>query len=192
MTSNKYALTVFGATGFTGERCAREAAKRVPPGFSAGKYSWAVAGRDRARLKEVVDRLELGTGVPAPEIVVADSSNEGTIKEMCQNSTVLVNCVGPFRFHGEQVVSACVEAGSDYVDITGEPEFAENVVLKYHRQAQKTGSTVVSYCGYDSLPAELGTLMVKKAFAEEGAVCSQVEMAHQVDYDERLGLTVNL
>lgn len=193
MASDKiYALTVFGATGFTGERVAREAAKRLPPDWPSNtEFRWAIAGRDRKRLEDAKSRFIYGKLVPEPDILIADSKHEETIREMCAKSRVVVNCVGPFRFHGEKVVKYCVESGTDYTDITGEPEFVETMFLKYFEAARKSGSTITSYCGMDSLPAELGTLMVKKAFAEEGALCSQVEMFHTVDYDERYGVTVN-
>lgn len=39
-----------------------------------------------------------------------------------------------FRFYGESVVEACVEAGAHHLDISGEPAFLEKVQLKYHQK----------------------------------------------------------
>ncbi|KAI9016108.1 hypothetical protein DFJ74DRAFT_679499 [Hyaloraphidium curvatum] len=110
---------------------------------------------------------------------------------MCRSARVVINCVGPFRFYGEVVVRFCAQHGSDHVDITGEPEFVETMYLRYHRAARKSGATISSCCGFDSIPAELGTVFVKRAFAAEGATATQVEMFHRVLYDERFGLTAN-
>jgi short subunit dehydrogenase-like uncharacterized protein len=32
-----------------------------------------------------------------------------------------MSAVGPYRFYGEPVVKACAEAGTDYLDLCGEP-----------------------------------------------------------------------
>lgn len=60
------------------------------------------------------------------------------------------------RFYGRQVVSACVEHGTDYLDVSGEPEFMERMVADFHASAIDKGALVVSACGFDSVPAELG------------------------------------
>ncbi|KAH7352557.1 hypothetical protein KP509_19G051700 [Ceratopteris richardii] len=77
---------------------------------------------------------------------------------MCKRTKLVLNCVGPFRLYGEPVVSACVEAGTDYLDITGEPEFMERMELRYHEAAREKGCLIVSACGYDSIPAEIGLI----------------------------------
>lgn len=33
----------------------------------------------------------------------------------------VLSCVGPYRYYGHPVVRACVEAGTDYLDVCGEP-----------------------------------------------------------------------
>lgn len=129
---------------------------------------------------------------PLPDILVADALNEPSIVQMVKSTKVLINAVGPFRFYGEVVVKNCAEFGTDYVDITGEPEFAESMFLKYDDLAGKHGATIVSCCGFDSIPAELGTLFVKKLFWEEGGECTQVELVHCMEYDEKFGISANL
>jgi len=59
-------------------------------------------------------------------------------------------------FFGEPVVKACVQNSTDYVDITGEPEFMENMVEKYHELAIKNKTLIVSACGFDCIPSEIG------------------------------------
>lgn len=62
----------------------------------------------------------------------------------------------------------------DYLDISGEPEFMERMEAKYHERAEETGSLIVSACGFDSIPAELGLLFNSKQW-EPPSVPNQIE-----------------
>ena len=73
---------------------------------------------------------------------------------------------------------ACVETGTDYVDVTGEPYFMEQMVQKYGAQAEKSGAVIVNACGFDCIPADCMALRLREMFAP-GAL-SQVEMTHAV------------
>jgi len=70
----------------------------------------------------------------------------------------VLSCAGPFCLHGHAVAAACAAAGADCLDISGEPEFMERVEAELHEPAAKSGSLIVSACGFDSVPAELGFL----------------------------------
>lgn len=80
-------------------------------------------------------------------------------------SKVVINCCGPYRFYGEMVVKACIEAGTHHVDISGEPQYIEGMRLKYHYLAQKNHTYIISTCGFDSIPAEMGVLHAEKNFS---------------------------
>lgn len=167
--SRPYHVIVFGATGFTGRfvveevaRCAAETPGGSPP------LTWAVAGRSRRRLEEVLNQAagrlsmpELRTDI---EVIVADVSIEESLAIMCQQGQVILNCVGPYRFYGEPVVKACVENGAHYLDICGEPQFLERMQLEYHTKALDRGVYVIGSCGFDSIPADLGILYTQKQF----------------------------
>ena len=56
---------------------------------------------------------------------------------MAQQARIVLNCVGPYRFYGEAVVEACVEAGAHHLDISGEPQYLEKMQLKYHQVSQR-------------------------------------------------------
>ncbi|KAJ3191052.1 hypothetical protein HK101_008136 [Irineochytrium annulatum] len=166
-------VVVYGATGFTGKRVAKEIVRHL----SSRPLKWGVAGRDRKKLEEVISFLELEeVHTPPPEILVADVSDDAALEHVLGRAVVCVNCVGPFRFFGEPVVKACVSTGTHYVDITGEPEFVEKIFLKYHKEAQDKGISIVPCCGFDSIPADLGNLFTKQEFNRRGYTAAQVEM----------------
>jgi saccharopine dehydrogenase (NAD+, L-glutamate forming) len=77
---------------------------------------------------------------------------------MARQARVVISTVGPYLHHGEPLVAACAEAGCDYVDLTGEPEFVDRMYLKYHARAVETGARLVHSCGFDSIPTDLGVL----------------------------------
>ncbi|XP_070705595.1 saccharopine dehydrogenase b [Pempheris klunzingeri] len=167
-SSRPYHLIVFGATGFTGQFVVEEVARCAAESPGEGSLKWAVAGRSRQRLEEVLkgaaERLtmpELRTDI---EIIVADVSVEESLSIMCQQGVVILNCVGPYRFYGEPVVKACVENGAHYVDICGEPQFLEHMQLEYHSKALDRGVYVIGSCGFDSIPADLGILYTQRQF----------------------------
>jgi short subunit dehydrogenase-like uncharacterized protein len=55
--------------------------------------------------------------------MVADLNDAKSIKDMCDKAKVFINCVGPYRFHGEKVVKQCIESRTHQVDLCGEPEY---------------------------------------------------------------------
>jgi short subunit dehydrogenase-like uncharacterized protein len=87
-----------------------------------------------------------------------------TLRDMAKQATVILNCVGPYRFYGEEVVKACIEEGTHHVDISGELQFLEGMQLKYHEEAKKKGVYIVGACGFDSIPTDLGTVFLKQKF----------------------------
>uniref|UniRef100_A0A3P8TA68 Saccharopine dehydrogenase-like oxidoreductase n=1 Tax=Amphiprion percula TaxID=161767 RepID=A0A3P8TA68_AMPPE len=163
-----YHIIVFGASGFTGQFVVEEVARCAAECPGSSSLKWAVAGRSRRRLEEVLKQAagtlsmpELRTDI---EIIVADVSIEESLAIMCQQGVVILNCVGPYRFYGEPVVKACVESGAHYIDICGEPQFLEQMQLEYHSKALARGVYVIGSCGFDSIPADLGILYTQRRF----------------------------
>ena len=94
---------------------------------------------------------------------------------LARGARVVVNAAGPFRFLGEPVVAACVEQHAHYIDITGEPEFIEAMELRHGDAAAAAGVAVVSSCGIDSVPADIGVEVCADALRASGAVPTSVE-----------------
>ncbi|XP_061167009.1 protein-cysteine N-palmitoyltransferase HHAT-like [Saccostrea echinata] len=162
METERYDIVVFGASGFTGQFVVEEVAK-VAPGQN---LTWAVSGRSMEKIQKVLDKASKRTGADLESIpiIIADTSNEESLLQMAKQARLVLNCVGPYRFYGEQVVKACVEGGAHHLDISGEPAYIEKMQLKYNGEAQKSGVFVISACGFDSIPAESGILFAKKKF----------------------------
>lgn len=80
---------------------------------------------------------------------------------------VVLNCVGPYRFSGKQVVEACIEAGTHCVDVSGEPEYLELVQRDCDEVAKKNKVYIVGSCGIDSIPADLGIVQLMQNFGGE-------------------------
>lgn len=136
--------------------------------LGGSSLKWAVAGRSRQRLEEVLKqaagRLSMSDLTTDIEIIVADVAIEESLAIMCQQGVVILNCVGPYRFYGEPVVKACIENGAHYVDISGEPQFLERMKLEYHTKALDRGVYVIGSCGFDSIPADLGIIYTRRQF----------------------------
>ncbi len=161
MAKNKreFDLVVYGATGFTG----RLACEYLCHHADATKLKWAIAGRDSAKLASLLDDLNALNGVSSPqEIVVADSSDWDSLESMTSQARVVLTTVGPYMEYGEPLVEACVAQGTDYIDITGEPAFVRATRDQFHHQAEESGALIISCCGFDSIPADLGVLFVRQ------------------------------
>jgi len=139
-------IVLLGATGFTGELIAAYLAAHAPSPVRVG-----LAGRDPSKLEAVASRTG-GT----PELVTVDATDGTALRELTGRTRVLITTVGPYLVHGDPVVAACADTGTDYLDLTGEPEFADLTYLRHHTRAVATGARLLHACGFDSVPHDLG------------------------------------
>lgn len=146
-------VVLLGATGFTGGLTAEYLAANAPEGTR-----WAIAGRNREKLEAARERLASRPGVQAPELIEADSTDPASLQRLAESTSVVATTVGPYIHYGDALVAACAEAGTDYVDLTGEPEFADRCYVRHHARALETGARLVHCCGFDSIPHDLGVL----------------------------------
>jgi short subunit dehydrogenase-like uncharacterized protein len=155
-------LVLFGATGFTGGLTAEYLAAHAPAGCR-----WALAGRNPAKLEAVRERLvAIDPELADLPLLHADVTEPDTLREVAERARVVITTVGPYVEHGEPLVAACAEAGTDYVDLTGEPEFVDTMYVRYHRRAAETGARIVHACGFDSIPHDLGVLFTVQQLPE--------------------------
>ncbi|KAF9993943.1 hypothetical protein BGZ65_010469 [Modicella reniformis] len=187
-------ITIFGATGFTGGFILLEVLKTAPKTFPGQQLRVAVAGRSRERLERLVASLpstENASGIN-PAIIVADATDETSMRAMCRASNAVIAAAGPFRFLGEAVAKACIQEKSHYVDITGEPEFFENMTFKYHDQAKEAQVSIVHVCGFDSIPADMGVLYTKQQLERtRNALPSSIEMFFKLHVAGNAGVAVH-
>src|SRR5487761_65452 len=126
-----YDIVLFGATGFVGELTADYLVQHAPPDARL-----AIAGRNAAKLDALKSRL----GRPELGLLVADVQDTASITALAQAARVVISTVGPYLHYGEPLVAACAAAGTDYVDLTGEPEFVDLMYLRYHAVARESGA----------------------------------------------------
>ncbi|XP_069625413.1 saccharopine dehydrogenase-like oxidoreductase [Ranitomeya imitator] len=166
-SSRPYQIVVFGASGFTGQFVVEEVARAADgEDYRGQELRWAVAGRSKKKLEDVLSWAADRMGKPqlkSIDILISDVGDEASLAEMCKKASVVLDCVGPYRFYGEPVVKACIENGAHFVDISGEPKFLESMHMKYDRQAADRGVYVVGSCGFDSIPADLGVLFTRNS-----------------------------
>ncbi|XP_062938804.1 saccharopine dehydrogenase-like oxidoreductase isoform X1 [Cynocephalus volans] len=160
-----FRLVVVGASGFTGQFVTEEVAREQEAPGRSSRLPWAVAGRSREKLQGVLERAALKLGRPTLSsevgIIICDVSNPASLDEMAKQATVVLNCVGPYRFYGEPIVKACIENGTSCIDISGEPQFLELMQLKYHEKAAEKGVYIIGSSGFDSIPADLGVIYTR-------------------------------
>ncbi len=145
-------LVLFGATGFTGGLTAEYLARHAPP-----TARWALAGRNLVKLDAVRSRLAaINPACAKLPLIEADSGDTASLLQLAESTKAVITTVGPYVHFGEPLVSACAAAGTQYADLTGEPEFVDRMWLKHHETAKQTGARLVHCCGFDSIPHDLG------------------------------------
>ena len=166
---DRHEVVVFGATSFVGQILCRYLVDRHG---TDGDLDWAIAGRNPDKLAAVAD----GTGAHVERLVV-DADDADAIADMCAHAKVVVSTVGPYALYGSKLVAAVAEAGIDYVDLTGEPQWMQRMIDRYHDRAVETGARVVHACGFDSVPSDLGVWFTQQQAIERfGEPCTAISM----------------
>ncbi|MDI1302139.1 MAG: saccharopine dehydrogenase NADP-binding domain-containing protein [bacterium] len=153
-TPRRFDLVLFGATGFTGGLVADYLARMSVQ----EKFSWALAGRNPGKLEAVKQRIAKVSGVIVPEIISADVDDATAMADLAASTTALITTVGPYWLYGEPLLKAAAEAGTHYVDLTGEPQFVHLMRGKYDAVARKTGARIVNSGGFESIPPDIAVL----------------------------------
>jgi len=148
----EFDIIVYGASGFTGRLVAEYLAKQ-------GVGKWAMAGRSLSKLVQVRDEMGLPSDTP---LVVADASTPASLVEMCNRTRVVLTTVGPYQLYGKELVAACAETGTDYVDLCGEPACMREMIDAHDARAKETGARIVFSCGFDSIPFDLGVWFLQQ------------------------------
>lgn len=165
----EYDVIIWGASGFTGRLVAEYLNERHPAGDNV---RWAMAGRNAGKLGEVAAQI----GADHVPLVTGDAADPKSLGEMARKTKVIITTVGPYQRYGEPLVEACTAAGTDYVDLSGEPSFMRLMIDKYSEQAKESGARIVHSCGFDSIPFDLGVYYVQELAKEKfGAPAREVK-----------------
>ncbi len=174
MATREYDVVLFGASGFTGKQTAAYFSKHAPPGLR-----WTIAGRNQGKLEAV--RREVGGPAPAEDVLVADSRDQASVDAAVSRTRVVLNAAGPFALYGTPVVDACVRFGAHYVDITGETPWVRELITRYHERAASDGTRIITCCGFDSVPSDLGALLIARHVQQAfGVPCVEVRAYFQL------------
>jgi short subunit dehydrogenase-like uncharacterized protein len=173
-SQRRYDVLLWGATGFTGQLVAEYLARHYGVGKS---LRWAIGGRSRAKLEKVRAALEaIDPAARDLPLLLGDSADRASLDPLAADARVVCTTVGPYGLYGRELVAACVEAGTDYCDLTGETPFIREMIDLHHARAQATGARIVHCCGYDSIPSDLGVLMLQEHMKRaQGARCAAVK-----------------
>ena len=156
-------LVLFGATGFTGRLTAEYLAHHAPDGLR-----WGLAGRNEAKLEGVREHLTtIDPDLGDLPLLTADVTDDASLEDVAKRARVVITTVGPYLTYGEPLVAACAEAGTDYVDLTGEPEFVDRMYVAHHATAERSGARLVHACGFDSIPHDLGAFFTVQQLPDD-------------------------
>jgi short subunit dehydrogenase-like uncharacterized protein len=167
--SREFDLVLFGATGFTGRLVAEYLVKKRP------SLRWALAGRSLGKLERIRDELSaLDPSAKQLPLVAADSMDRAAMDGLARRTRVVCTTVGPYALYGSALLGACAEQGTDYCDLTGEPHWVREMIDTHQARAAETGARIVPSCGFDSIPSDLGVLMLHEQLAARGGRLAEV------------------
>ena len=194
-----YTLILYGATSFVGQITAHYLSEFL----QAQPTHWAIAGRNKNKLEQLkqalMDKTAKGNDSAIndsaddnthdsnhksdmatpnlPDIIIANSEDDESLVAMCQRGQVIISTVGPYLKYGEPLIKACVQTGTDYVDLTGETIFIKDMMDNYQAWAHRSGARIVNSCGFDSIPSDLGVYFTQQQAKQRYDVpCSKIEM----------------
>jgi short subunit dehydrogenase-like uncharacterized protein len=156
MSSSKFDIVVYGATGFTGQLVAEYLAAHYRDDRD---LKWAMAGRSLDKLASVRDAIGAPADIP---LIVADAGDATSLKAMIDQTRSVLTTVGPYQLYGSELVTACAASGTDYLDLCGEPVWMRQMIDAHEAAAKASGARIVFSCGFDSVPFELGAFFVQE------------------------------
>ena len=169
-------ITIYGATSFV----AKHVLRYLLEVYTHQKLRLTLGGRNSSKLlalKESFEKSHVNGAAAIQDICVASGSDLPALRNLAKRSKVVLNCAGPYALYSSLVVAACAEVGTDYVDITGEVEWAGNMRQIYGKAAQASGSRIVFLCGYDSIPSDIAVFTAVEALKNRCGASTDVQSA---------------
>jgi len=169
MTAPTYEFVIYGATSFVGQIMCQYLVDE----FAEGEVRWAAAGRSQAKLDTLVKKL--GRDI---DTIVAAADDEDALRAMVEHSQVILSTVGPYALYGSPLVKVCAQSGTDYCDLTGEPQWIRRMISAHEEEAKASGARMVHCCGFDSIPLDMGNFYLQQqAQLQYGKAATTVKMA---------------
>lgn len=172
LSEREFDVVIWGATGFTGKLTAEFLLERYGIG---GELRWAIAGRSDTKLETTRAALEAETGVSTADlpVIIANADDAASMNELAGRTKVVCSTVGPYALYGNHLVAACAAVGTDYCDLTGEAHWMRKMIDTHEETARASGARIVFTCGFDCIPADLGTYFLQSEMRARHGVAAQ-------------------
>jgi len=154
-SQNKPDIVLWGATSFIGQLLI---AYLWPRYGKSGEVRFALGGRNRSKLESIHRQMNADDRL---SITVGDASDDGFLDNLTRNAKLVVSTVGPYAKYGSPLVEACARNGTDYCDLTGEPQWMRRMIDANQKTAEESGARIIHACGFDSIPSDLGVLFLQ-------------------------------
>jgi len=174
-SEREFDVIVWGATGFTGRLTAEYLLEKY--GLD-GELRWAIGGRNASKLEKLRSSLERDSKVSTRSLatVVANADDENSMRALARRAKVICTTVGPYALYGNHLVAACAELGTHYCDLTGEVHWMQGMIDTHDANARRSGARVVFTCGFDCIPADLGTCFLQNEMrARHGTAALEIK-----------------
>ena len=156
MVDKEYDIIIHGATGFTGKLISDYIYHHKDSRF----IKWAISGRNLKKLKPISDKYNVA-------LFKVDSFDIDSLNIITQKAKLIISVVGPYDIYGKKLVESCVNNNCHYLDITGETSFVHYIKNNYTKKAIDSKTILVSCCGFESIPPDIGTYYSTKHLEEE-------------------------
>jgi short subunit dehydrogenase-like uncharacterized protein len=149
------AISVLGATGYTGRLIVTELRRRGVAVVAAARHA------DKLR--------QLVSDIGDIETVVADVHEPASLERLARRSRVIINTVGPFIDYGEPVIRAAITHGTHYLDTTGEQPFMK-AMLAHDDWARRQQVAVVCAQAFEVAVTDCAAAIAADGFREIASV----------------------
>ena len=133
-------LLIYGAYGYTGRLVTDRAVDELDD------HDVVLAGRSPSKLEPLADDRDL----PSRAFTL---DRRRVVERHLDDVDAVLNCAGPFSRTADPLVDACVDADTDYLDITGEIEVFEALAAR-DAEAEEADIAVLPGVGFDVVPTD--------------------------------------
>lgn len=136
---------LYGANGYTGQLILNYA--------SDFDLTPVLAGRNELKIKPLAEEFDC-------EYLIFDLDNRPATEEALADFEVVLHVAGPFKYTAKQMIEACIDTNTHYLDITGEIEVFE-LANTYDEQAKAAGVMLLPGTGFDVVPTDCTAVYLK-------------------------------
>ena len=153
-------VLIYGAYGFTGSGVSK----------LANEYGITpvLAGRNESKLKPLAESLGLNY------VVLSLENNHDNLVQVLKHFEIVLHIAGPYTFTAKPMLDAVIEAGTHYVDLTGENHVIQQQLDRDH-EFKAANIMVMPAVGYDVVPTD----------------CLNVYVSDQIDNPTNLTVVIN-